>query len=262
MAVPAMRLCAVVPAAGRGTRLCGNMPKLLAPLGRGATVWSVLSRKLLAIVDHVSLIVSPTGLSLLKDVIARDGLDHLVSLSVQPTPIGMGNAIFCGAPVWSQATTLLIVWGDQVFVAEETLRRACALHRHDPATLVLPLVEMEHPYVEYCFDPSGRLTAVKQNREGEQCSAYGYADVGTFVLSVGGLQERWRDYRADRQTGALTSEINFLPFLPWLMARGWACRCLTVADAREARGVNTPEDLAFFQSIMDARQGSKETCGG
>jgi bifunctional UDP-N-acetylglucosamine pyrophosphorylase/glucosamine-1-phosphate N-acetyltransferase len=54
-----MRICAVVPAAGRGSRLHESLPKLLAPLGHGATLWSVLSRKLLAVVDHINLIVSP-----------------------------------------------------------------------------------------------------------------------------------------------------------------------------------------------------------
>lgn len=255
-----MRLCAVVPAAGRGTRLGGNLPKLLAPLGQGATVWSVLSRKLLAVADHINLIVSPAGLGPLAEVIARDGLGGRVSLSIQPTPAGMGDAIFRGAPVWSRAATILIVWGDQVFVAEETLRRACALHHDDPATVVLPLVTMAHPYVEYCFDESGRLDAIKQSREGDECAARGYADLGTFVLSVSGLQERWREYRETSAAGTRTREINFLPFLPWLAARGWAVRRFSVTDVREARGINTPEDLEFFQSIMAARSGPLEAC--
>lgn len=257
-----MRLCAVVPAAGRGTRLGGNLPKLLAPLGQGATVWSVLSRKLLAVADHVSLIVSPAGVAPLSEVIARDGLAGRVSLSIQPAPAGMGDAVFRAAPVWSRATTILIVWGDQVFVSAETLRQACALHHDDPATVVLPLVEMANPYVEYRFDHGGRLAAIKQSREGDECATHGYADIGTFVLSVAGLEARWREYREAGNAGALTREINFLPFLPWLAARRWEFRRLAVADARETRGINTPEDLAYFRSLMAARRGPEETCTG
>jgi len=255
-----MRLCAVVPAAGRGTRLGGDLPKLLAPLGHGATVWSILSRKLLAVADHVSLIVSPKGVAPLNEVIAREGLGDRVSLSIQPIPAGMGDAIFRAAPVWSRATTILIVWGDQVFVSDKTLRQACAIHNDDPATVVLPLVPMAHPYVEYCFDHSGRLDAIKQSREGDECAEHGYADIGTFVLSAEGLQARWREYRAASKAGTLTREINFLPFLPWLAARGWGVRRFTVTDAREARGINTPEDLAFFQAIMAAQRGPEDVC--
>jgi bifunctional UDP-N-acetylglucosamine pyrophosphorylase / glucosamine-1-phosphate N-acetyltransferase len=261
MDLPAMRLCAVVPAAGRGTRLGGDLPKLLAPLGHGATVWSVLSRKLLAVADHVSLIVSPAGFAPVSEVIEREGLGHRVSLTVQHTPAGMGDAIFRAAPVWSRATTILIVWGDQVFVSEKTLCRACAIHNDDPATVVIPLVAMAHPYVEYCFDSSGRLDAIKQSREGDECAVHGYADIGTFVLSVEGLQACWREYQAASNAGTLTREINFLPFMPWLAARGWGVRRFTVADPREARGINTPEDLAFFQAIMAAR-GPEDVCTG
>lgn len=49
--------------------------------------------------------------------------------------------------------------------------------------------------------------------------------------------------------GGQTGEINFLPFLPFLAAHGWSISPLTVADATEARGINTKEDLAFFQGL-------------
>jgi bifunctional UDP-N-acetylglucosamine pyrophosphorylase / glucosamine-1-phosphate N-acetyltransferase len=242
-----------VPAAGRGSRLGGSLPKLLAPLGHGATVWSVLSRKLLAVTDHISLIVSPAGFAPLRAVIERDGLGDRVSLSLQPTPAGMGDAIFCGAPAWSRAAFVLVVWGDQAFVSVATLAQACAMHNGDATTIVLPLVEMARPYVEYQFDDGGRLGAIRQSREGDACSGYGSADIGTFVLSVPGLMAHWCEYRATSSTGALTGEINFLPFLTWLAARGWAIKRLSVVDPREARGINTPEDLMFFQSIMNAQ---------
>ena len=240
-------------AAGRGSRLGGFLPKLLAPLGGGATIWSVLSRKLLAVTDHISLIVSPAGFAPLRAVIERDGLGDRVSLSLQPTPTGMGDAIFCGASVWSRAASILVVWGDQVFVSVATLAQACAMHNGDATTVLLPLVKMARPYVEYRFDDGGKLSAIRQTREGDACSGYGSSDLGTFVLSVQGLIARWCDYRAASSTGALTGEINFLPFLPWLAARGWAVRRLPIADPREARGINTPEDLRFFQSIMSVQ---------
>jgi bifunctional UDP-N-acetylglucosamine pyrophosphorylase / glucosamine-1-phosphate N-acetyltransferase len=243
---------------GRGTRLGSKLPKLLAPLDRGTTAWNVLSRKLLAIADHVSLIVSPTGLAPMSEVINREGLADRVSLSVQSSPTGMGDAIFCAAPIWSQATTILIVWGDQVFVSDDTLRQADALHKDDPRTVVFPLVTMARPYVEYCFDQSGGLAAIKQQREGDQCTPHGYADIGTFMLSVKGLEACWRKYREVSSVGILTHEINFLPFLPWLAARGWKVRRFAVADEREARGINTPEDLAFLQTLISAQGGQEE----
>jgi bifunctional UDP-N-acetylglucosamine pyrophosphorylase/glucosamine-1-phosphate N-acetyltransferase len=196
------------------------------------------------------LIVSPDGAGPVSAAVEREGLRDRVTLSLQPQPIGMGDAIFRGYPVWSQARTILIVWGDQVFVSINTLRTACELHRGDDRTLVIPVVAMPEPYVEYLFHDSDRLLAVRQTREGESCAPGGYGDIGTFALSVAELRTSWLRYLNRAAVGGATREINFLTFLPWLSAHRWTVRRFTIADDREARGINTPQDLAFFQSTM------------
>jgi bifunctional N-acetylglucosamine-1-phosphate-uridyltransferase/glucosamine-1-phosphate-acetyltransferase GlmU-like protein len=244
------RICAVVPAAGRGSRLGGDRPKILSALGNGRSILSVLSHKLLAVANQINLIVSPDGAGPIAEAVEREGLKDQISLSVQPEPIGMGDAIFRGYPVWSRAHTILVVWGDQVFVSLATLRRTCALHAEHDKTLALPLVAMRQPYVAYLFGANDRLIAVRQTREGEMCAAGGFGDIGTFVLSVDGLRDRWCEYLRASCVGGATGEINFLPFLLYLSAHQWKVRRFTITDEREARGINTPEDLAFFQSIF------------
>ncbi len=49
--------------------------------------------------------------------------------------------------------------------------------------------------------------------------------------------------------GETTGELNFLPFLTFLARNGWDIRKLPVAEPREARGINTPEDLAYFREV-------------
>jgi len=71
--------------------------------------------------------------------------------------------------------------------------------------------------------------------------------VGTFLLATQGLAAAWNDYQSKAVRGGQTGEINFLPFLPFLSARGWTVTPLEVADPTEARGINTQEDLSFFR---------------
>jgi bifunctional UDP-N-acetylglucosamine pyrophosphorylase / glucosamine-1-phosphate N-acetyltransferase len=104
--------------------------------------------------------------------------------------------------------------------------------------------------VEYVFD-GARLTKVLQTREGDATTPNGFSDVGAFLLRTDGLQPAWDDHLAGAQRGSGTGEINFLPFLPFLCARGWTVTPLEVADATEARGINTKDDLAFFQSLYN-----------
>ena len=142
-----------------------------------------------------------------------------------------------------------MVWGDQVHVSRETLARARRCHGGDADRVALPLVSLPKPYVEYRFDDDGRLTAVLQAREGDECRPGGRGDVGTFVLSTPRLVQEWELFRADSLPGARTGEVNFLPFLVRLAQRGWAVQPIDVGDPREARGVNTVEDLAFFRQL-------------
>ena len=238
---------AVVPAAGRGTRLGSHLPKLLTSIGAGITIWTLLSGKLLTLVEHINVIVSPEGEPLMRSAVERSVLSGRVSVSIQPEPLGMGDAIFRGFPVWSRARAILVVWGDQAFVSASTLTGACTLHGGKPRTIALPVVTLPEPYAEYVFANDGSLIAVRQSREGDSCALNGYADVGVFVLSAADLQTAWTTFSEGAARGALTGEMNFLPFLPFLSSEGWSVERLLVGDPREARGINTPEDLEYLR---------------
>jgi hypothetical protein len=109
---------------------------------------------------------------------------------------------------------------------------------------------MAMPYVEYVFD-GPRLARVLQTREGDTTSPNGFSDVGTFLLGTEGLKTAWEVYLENAPRGQGTGEINFLPFLPFLSGQGWTVTPLEVADATEARGINTKDDLVFFQSLYN-----------
>jgi bifunctional UDP-N-acetylglucosamine pyrophosphorylase/glucosamine-1-phosphate N-acetyltransferase len=237
-----MKVCALIPAAGRGSRLGTDAPKILAPLTGHKTIWSILHAKLAPLVDHIHLVLSPDG------ALAFPSLPQRVSTSIQPEPIGMGDAIFGARAVWTGFDALLIVWGDQVFVSSDTLRRSLAALNLPERQAVLPVTRMARPYVEYRFEGS-RLEKVLQTREGDKTSPNGFSDVGTFLLRTRGLAESWESYLMQAVRGGATGEINFLPFLPFLSDQGWMVTPLEVADATEARGINTKEDLVFFQSL-------------
>jgi bifunctional UDP-N-acetylglucosamine pyrophosphorylase/glucosamine-1-phosphate N-acetyltransferase len=239
-----MRICAVIPAAGRGTRLGSDLPKILTSLTACDTIWSILYARLAPLVDHIHLVLSPDG--------ARQfpALPANVSIGIQPAPIGMGDAIFRGFDAWSGHDAVLIVWGDQVFVSENTLRRTIAALQNPQKHAVLPVTRMATPYVEYVFD-GPHLSGVLQSREGDATRPNGFSDVGTFLLGTEGLKPAWQDYLKTAPRGSGTGEINFLPFLPFLARNGWTVTPLEVADATEARGINTKDDLAFFQSLYN-----------
>lgn len=247
------RVCAVIPAAGRGTRLGAAVPKILLEIADGVTVWHLLHQRLREWTAHVHVVVSPAGHGPFQDLVAAD---DSVSVSVQDEPRGMGDAIFGAAGHWTAYGSVLVVWGDQVNLSARTVRRV--LRAHDAATadhpgLTIPLVPMPEPYVEYELAGSRSLVRVRQSREGDECRPGGLSDVGVFCLSTRGLVAAWQDYLAGAARGGATGEVNFLPFLSHLSReRGWPVTVVPVDDPAEASGVNTPAELAFARQRFAA----------
>lgn len=247
-------VCAVVPAAGRGSRLGLEGPKILVPVEAGVTVWDMLRAQLAPHVDRFHVVLSPAGLPAFTAALAGGPAHPPVSTSVQPVPTGMGDAILGCAGHWAAYGSILVVWGDQVHVSGTTVAEVLRVHAAGTGPRVtVPLVRQPDPYVEYRF-VAGRLDAVLQSREGDRCAPGGLADVGVFCLSTDGLLAAWQRHLADRTLGGVTGEVNLLPFLPFLARTGWAVRAVEIADGDEARGINTPDDLAFARERLRARR--------
>jgi len=225
----------VIPAAGQGSRLGEDVPKLLVEVAPGRTVWSYLRARLEPLVEQVCVVLSPAG---------EECFPGGAAVAIQAEPTGMGDAIFCAQPCWEGYREILVVWGDQLGVSADTLRRTLAAHT---GGLTLPLTRVRRPYVQYDLD-GGRLVRVRESREGDTLDDEGWGDVGTFLLSTAGLAEAWGRFAGK---GRLTGERNFLPFLVFLAQEGWPTTTLDVPDPAEARGLNTPADLEYFRSVVE-----------
>lgn len=243
-------LTAVIPAAGRGSRLGFAGPKLLAPLGKERTIWTVMREKLLTLADRLVIVLSPTGARQFFSVWKDDPERSRISVEIQQSPTGMAPAIAAAKPSWAQSDAILVVWGDQVHVSPKTLERCLLLHeKRSGPRVTFPVVELKAPYVQYVFRDNDQLEAVRETREGHKVDPVGLSDVGTFLLENVDLGSILEEYIRQAPQSQVTGEVNFLPFLPWLTQRGWSVEGFTIDEANEARGINDQEDLHFFQSL-------------
>jgi bifunctional UDP-N-acetylglucosamine pyrophosphorylase / glucosamine-1-phosphate N-acetyltransferase len=242
-------LIAVIPAAGQGSRMGTSIPKLFLEVQDGLRICDILLARVATVTWRVHLVLSPEGLAHFEALGRPAPSGVHVTCSVQQKPHGMGDAVFGAREYWCAARHLLIVWGDQLGVSAETLARTAARQCGSTApSLTLPLVHSQAPYVHYELD-AATLLRVAQAREGDECPPHGLSDVGTFALSTEGLDSAWQRYSSQPESrGARTGELNLLPFFAHLARReAFALQIVEVADAAEARGVNTPEDLAYFR---------------
>jgi bifunctional UDP-N-acetylglucosamine pyrophosphorylase/glucosamine-1-phosphate N-acetyltransferase len=243
-----MKTCAVIPAAGRGTRLGLDIPKILVPITEEITIWNILETRLAPHVSHLHVILAPSVERSFQNQLRPEEKTRITT-SAQAVPRGMGDAIFGAYAHWKQFDTILIVWGDQVNLSASTVAKVmdrCGGQK----TLALPLTRMEVPYVQYDIK-DGHLVNVRQQREGAITDRGGLSDIGVFALSVQGLEKEWKLYLDQATVGEETGEVNFLPFLVFLSnERKWQLKLVEVADENEARGVNTADDLQFARQRL------------
>lgn len=205
------------------------------------------------VVDRIVIVVAPPALPEFERRLRTANCS--LEFAVQPEPTGMLPAVMCARPAVETARPdqVWISWCDQVGISAGTVERLVAeMDRQPDAALIFPTVTQAPPYIHFVRDAHGRLAGVLQRRDGDTMPAVGESDAGVFAMRGGVYLDDLAEYdRLAREAGA--GERNFLPFIPWL-ARRKGVRTFELSDAREARGVNTPDDLRAFEADLRERE--------
>ncbi len=167
----------------------------------------------------------------------------------------MLDAVLVASPVVSrvQPEEVWITWGDQVGVLPGTVERlADVMGSAKRPAAALPTVMRADPYIHFDRDAGGRLSALRQRREGDAMPAIGESDMGLFGLTRRSYERELTEYAATVPPGAATGERNFVPFMAWLAGRA-PVETFPCTDEREAIGINTPEELRLMEAWLATR---------
>jgi len=239
----------IVPAAGRGLRLGAAIPKVLVPVNARPMLHHLLDLYA-PFVRRAIVVASPEA----RDVVAASarGIGLETAVVTQARPTGMLDAIAIGIEAAADhgAGRLWITWGDQVGVQTGTLERLAAVEAN--TDVALPTVFRNEPYISFERSWQGAIERVLQQREGDVMPARGESDMGLFSLSPSAAFDWLPEYARTIDVGRGTGERNFLPFIAWAAARGTVATCEPL-DAREAVGINTPDELEHLARWMRSR---------
>ena len=231
----------IVPAAGPGSRLGSDGPKLLAPVGGRAMIDWILDLYRQR-VERAIVVVHPSAESAVRAHLAP--CDPPVELAFQEQPTGMLDAILAPAASLDadELTAAWVTWCDQVAMLPETIDAVAEAARNEPeAAVVLPTMRRSKPYIHIERADDGAITGVLHAREGDTMPPVGESDMGLFRLSARAYLELLPEFSRHVAPGAGTGERNFLPFLAWLRGRAPTVSVAGHHDI-EALGVNTAED--------------------
>lgn len=235
----------IIPAAGAGSRLGGDLPKILVPVA-GRPMLDRLVDLYRPFATTIVVVAHPTFSARLR------GPFEVVE---QVERSGMLDAVLLALPVVQRVRPdeVWITWGDQVGVLPATVTRLSGVMSSDdrPAA-ALPLVTRHDPYIHFDRDVDGRLSGIRQRREGDDMPAVGEGDMGLFALTRDAYTRDLPEYARSVERGHATGERNFVPFIPWLAQRA-VVATFPCTDEREAIGINTPDDLRIMEDWLTTR---------
>lgn len=241
----------IIPAAGKGTRLGYDKPKILYPI-LGKPILHHLIDLLEGSVSRFVFALSPAGAPAVLPELEKRIPGKFDTAVLESR--GMADSIYAAL---ERVTTpyVLIVWGDQAAISPETIRTVQKLHQfHPEAKLTLPLVQRENPYTHYATDGEGNFVAVLEKREGKNMPEQGESDCGVFACDTKRLQEIYADeIRKGITLSEATKEWNFLPLLPQFEAGEGAVNAYRLETLEETIGVNDAKDAAVLESYLRQR---------
>ena len=244
-----MKRVLVVPAAGRGSRLGGSLPKLMVPVN-GRPMLDYILDRYREEAEVVLLVLHLDSADLVRKHVEKRG--QAIELLFQQQPTGMLDAILIPRPRIARINPdeVWITWCDQVAVGKETVQRLgqAMVTRPEPE-LAFPTVTTVPPYIHFARDESGRIVRVLQRREDDAMPEEGEGDIGLFALTRRAYLESLPAFAGAASAGTGTGERNFLPFIPWLAGHSLV-RTISATRAIEAVGINTPEDLELIGNYL------------
>ena len=160
-----MDLSIVVLAAGKGTRMNVDCPKVLLPIIKKPMICYLL--------DTIKLLKSRTILILghQKDRITQTLTDYHFEIAIQDKQLGTGHALLQSMPLFEDkpCKEVLVLSGDVPFIQASTLQNLIQLHRSKKASITLLSANLKNPhhYGRIIKNQKGHVQAI---REFKDCS--------------------------------------------------------------------------------------------
>ncbi len=237
----------VVLAAGQGTRMKYNLPKVLHPLG-GRPLFLHVLRTAQRLNPNAVAIVIGHGAEAVRSAYAGND----VAWILQEQQRGTGHAVLCAKEAFKGFKgEVIILSGDVPFIREQTLLMLVAHHRSRNAAVTLLTAFLDEPkgYGRILRDDHGNATGIVEEKDATPAQR-GIREVnaGVYVVSASFAFAALSEVKNHNQQGEY--------YLPDIVAIGLAQRAdietVRVDDVREMLGVNTREELAFMEK--DLRQ--------
>ena len=239
---------AIIPAAGKGTRLhCTDMPKAMYRVGGKPLLEIVLEQTDFIKKEDTYLVV---GYQKEKIIDYFGGPYHYV---VQNEQLGTGHAVMvCADQFRDFSGTVLVTFGDMPLFRKEMMKKMCEQHEKNGAACTL--LTAENPalddWAKIIRDDGGRFRAIVEGRDcvGEQ------KNIQELFAGVLVFDSQALFATLPKITTNNVQKEYYLTEVPELMSQeGLLVETFMTDDPDDLRGINRPEDVPFCEAVLKKR---------
>lgn len=239
---------AVILAAGKGTRMKSDKPKVVhKALGKPMVYYSIEAAKN-AGADSVCVIVGYKA-DEVRSAVEEYVTDTEVCYAVQEQQLGTGHAVKCAADFVGDEGDVMILCGDTPLVTGDTLRRALQIHQRDDNGVTVISAVLDNPFGYGRIIRSGDILEriVEEKDASDEERAVCEVNSGMYIFDCAALSDALSKITNDNAQG----EYYLPDAIEIIKNAGLRAAAVPVGSADEIRGVNTPEQLADAERLME-----------
>jgi bifunctional UDP-N-acetylglucosamine pyrophosphorylase/glucosamine-1-phosphate N-acetyltransferase len=243
-------LAAVVLAAGKGTRMKSEKPKVLHEVAGKPMLFFPVNLLKNSGAGKIVLVV---GFG--SEAVLEAFKDYGLSFVTQEEQLGTGHAVMCALKELRDHTgDVLVLSGDVPLIREETVKALLELHRKGKAKTAISIVTTveQNPkgYGRIVRDAAGEITRIVEEKD---CSPLQRkiqeVNTGIYLFSASFLHDNIKKLGKENAQGEY-----YLPDLVHLaVGEGLRVDSISITDATEVMGVNNRVELAKAGEHMRAR---------
>ena len=240
---------AVVLAAGKSTRMKSELPKVLHPVCGRPMASHVLDAARGAGVDRTVVIVGHKA----DEVKAALADEPGVSFALQAEQLGTGHAVMQARPdLECYDGPVLVLAGDTPLLRAESLAALFRTRAEENAACVVGTAETENNFGlgRIVRDDAGEFVRIVEEKDASDAEkAITEINTGCFVFGRAALFDALDQINTDNAQG----ELYLTDCAEVLRDAGRRVVASCSLDISEAMGVNTQEQLAEVESVMQSR---------
>ncbi|HYD01030.1 MAG TPA: NTP transferase domain-containing protein [Phycisphaerales bacterium] len=257
---------AIILAAGKGTRMGSDLPKVVHQVGGRPMVCAVVDACRAAGCSRVVLVVGYKQ-ELVRELIAAQGPEWCrgIEFAVQEQQLGTGHAVLSakptlGATASEKGLPCFVLAGDGPLIRGETLRQLLDLHTRtgSAATLATSVIRDPTGYGRIVRGGDGKLAAIVEHKEctPEQLKIR-EVNPSYYCFDTAELFAALALVKRNEQSGEYY--ITDVPSL--LLSQGKRVEVIDAVPPEDILSINTPAQLAEVDAIYRSRSATTHPRG-